>query len=145
MNCFAFSKILLRYFKFLVHLEFLYFFNTWCIFWPISVFFQDLENWFWNLILFQYRVGTLVLCTCQTPDLVKARRPQPVYRALLDNPFLGKPIFVIQTFALFESDMFKTQDLMVYGWPFNRGSCITLIQTCVAICSIVDQTRRHKQ
>jgi len=38
MDCFAFSKILLRYLKFLFHLEFPYFCNTSCMFWPISIF-----------------------------------------------------------------------------------------------------------
>jgi len=51
MNWFAFSKILLRYFRFLFHLEFPYFFNTKCIFWPISILFQGLENRFLNPIL----------------------------------------------------------------------------------------------
>ena len=62
INCFDFSTILLRYFKFLFHLEFPNFYNTSCIFRPISKLFQGLENRFWNSILFQYfqnRVGTL--------------------------------------------------------------------------------------
>jgi len=62
MNYFAFSKILLRYFKFRFHLEFPYFFNTQCTFWPNSILFLSLENRFWNSILFkyfQYHVGTL--------------------------------------------------------------------------------------
>jgi len=59
MKCFAFSEILLGYLRFLFHLEFPYFFNTYCTFWQNSILFQGLENQFWNSILFQYRVGTL--------------------------------------------------------------------------------------
>ena len=62
MTDFAFNKILLRYFKFLFHLEYPYFFNTLCTFWPNSILFQGLENQFWNSILFQqYRVGALTI------------------------------------------------------------------------------------
>ena len=35
MKCFAFSELLLRFYRFLFHLEFPNFFNTECIFWPI--------------------------------------------------------------------------------------------------------------
>jgi len=41
------------------NLEFPYFFNTLCTFWPNSILFQGLENWFHHSILFQYLVGTL--------------------------------------------------------------------------------------
>ena len=50
-KCFAFSKILPRYLRFLFHLEFPYFFNTWYTFWQYSILFQGLENQFWNSIL----------------------------------------------------------------------------------------------
>jgi len=42
-----------------LNLEFPYFFNTLCAFWPNSILFQGLENRFHNSILFQYRVETL--------------------------------------------------------------------------------------
>ena len=48
---------------FLFLLEFRYFFNNLYTFWPNSILFQGLENWFHNSILFQCRVGTL----CQWP------------------------------------------------------------------------------
>jgi len=58
-KCFAFSKILPRYLRFLFHLEFPYFFNTWYTFWQYSILFQGLENQFWNSILSNC-VGTLI-------------------------------------------------------------------------------------
>jgi len=45
-----------------LNLEFPYFFNTSCTFWLNLILFQDIENRFYNWILFQYfqyRVGTL--------------------------------------------------------------------------------------
>ena len=33
------------------------------ILWPNSILFQGLENWFQNYLLFQYRVGTLIMST----------------------------------------------------------------------------------
>jgi len=44
MNYFAFSKILLRYFKFLFHLEFPYFLNTYVRFGQIQYFFNTLNT-----------------------------------------------------------------------------------------------------
>jgi len=48
MNYFAFSKFRSDTSKIFSHLEFRYFFNTKCTFWPISILFQSLENRFWN-------------------------------------------------------------------------------------------------
>ena len=62
MKCFAFSKILLRYLRFLFHFEFPYFFNTYYIFWQNSILFQGLGNQFWNSILLIPR-GSPVCCT----------------------------------------------------------------------------------
>ena len=42
-----------------MNLGFPHFFNTLCTFWPYSILFQGLENWFHHSILFQYLVGTL--------------------------------------------------------------------------------------
>jgi len=42
-----------------LNLEFPYFFNTSCTFWPNSILFRGLENRFHNSVLLQNRVGTL--------------------------------------------------------------------------------------
>jgi len=60
-KCFALTKILFRYLRFVFHLKFPYFFNTSCSFWSNSILFHGLENQFWNSILFQYRMGTLLM------------------------------------------------------------------------------------
>jgi len=53
MNCFVFSKILLGYFKFLFHLEFPYFFNTFNVhFGQIQYFFKVLKTDFEILYFF---------------------------------------------------------------------------------------------
>jgi len=86
MNYFAFSKILLRYFKFLFHLEFPYFLNT-CTIWPNSILFQ----------YFKYRVGTLynsqinikAYSICYTFKPAKAFNLHPRRRADLWWSFRG--------------------------------------------------------